>query len=303
MTTSVLFDAQGPRAKRRNILYTVVFLVVLAAALWWLYDGLNSKNQLDWAKWKPFLTSSLPYETYLWPGLLNTLKAAFFALVIALPLGALFGIGRLSDHLSVRTPSGIVVEFFRAIPVLILMIAANAVYAEFTDIATDVRPLYAVVTGLVLYNASVLAEIVRAGILSLPNGQTDAAKAIGMRKGQTMRYVLLPQAVTAMLPAIVSQIVVIVKDTALGGAVLTFPELLASVRPMSANYANTIASFTVVALIYVIVNFALTSFASWLEGRLRRAKKGTGAVVGAAPAGGLETIEAPPAKSGDVDKV
>lgn len=184
-----------------------------------------------------------------------------------MPLGALFGIGRFSDHRWLRMPAGVVVEFFRAIPVLILMIIANAVYSEYTNISTDVRLLYAVVTGLVLYNASVLAEIVRAGINSLPKGQTDAAKAIGMRKGQIMLFVLLPQAVTAMLPAIVSQLVVIVKDTALGGAVLTFPELLASVRPMSANYgANTIACFTIVAVIYIVVNFALTSFAGWLAG-------------------------------------
>ncbi|WP_328906216.1 amino acid ABC transporter permease [Streptomyces sp. NBC_00234] len=301
--TSVLFDAQGPRAKRRNVLYSVLFLIALAGVVWWVYDGLNSKHQLDWVKWEPFFTSSLPWETYLWPGLQNTLKAAFFALIIALPLGALFGIGRLSDHRAVRMPSGAVVEFFRAIPVLILMIAANAAYSEFTTISSDIRPLYAVVTGLVLYNASVLAEIVRAGILSLPRGQTDAAKAIGMRKGQTMRYVLLPQSVTAMLPAIVSQLVVIVKDTALGGAVLTFPELLASVRPMAANYgANTIACFTVIGVVYIAVNFALTSFASWLERRLRRAKKSTGAVVGAAPAGGLETIPAPSANSEELHK-
>lgn len=298
--TSVLFDTPGPRAKRRNVVYSVVFLVALAGVLWWVYDSLNSKHQLDWVKWEPFFTSSLPWQTYIWPGLQNTLKAAFFALIIALPLGALFGIGRLSEHRWVRMPSGIVVEFFRAIPVLILMIAANAAYSEFTNLSSDVRPLYAVVTGLVLYNASVLAEIVRAGILSLPQGQTDAAKAIGMRKGQTMRYVLLPQSVTAMLPAIVSQIVVIVKDTALGGAVMTFPELLASVRPMAANYgANTIACFTVIALIFVAVNFALTSFASWLEARLRRAKKSTGAVVGAGPGGGLEIIDAPPVKVAD----
>lgn len=292
--TSVLYDAQGPRAKQRNILYTVLFLIVAAVAVWWVYDGLASKHQLDWIKWKPFFTSSQPWETFLWPGLQNTLKAAFFALIIALPLGALFGIGRLSDHRWLRMPAGVVVEFFRAIPVLILMIIANAVYSEYTNISTDVRLLYAVVTGLVLYNASVLAEIVRAGINSLPKGQTDAAKAIGMRKGQIMLFVLLPQAVTAMLPAIVSQLVVIVKDTALGGAVLTFPELLASVRPMSANYgANTIACFTIVAVIYIVVNFALTSFAGWLEGRLRRRKKSTGAVVGAGPGGGLETIGVP----------
>lgn len=96
-----------------------------------------------------------------------------------------------------------------------------------------------------------------------------------------MRSVLLPQSVTAMLPAIVSQLVVIVKDTALGGALLGFSELLASVRPMSANYgANTIASFTIVAVIFVVLNFALTTFAGWLEGRLRRGMRSTGAVVG-----------------------
>ncbi|WP_327272542.1 amino acid ABC transporter permease [Streptomyces sp. NBC_01224] len=292
--TSVLYDAQGPRAKQRNILYTVLFVLCAAAAVWWVYDSLASKHQLDWIKWKPFFTSAQPWETYIWPGLQNTLKAAFFALLIALPLGALFGIGRLSDHRWVRLPAGAVVEFFRAIPVLILMIIANAVYSEYTNISSDSRPLYAVVTGLVLYNASVLAEIVRAGIHSLPQGQTDAAKAIGMRKGQTMVFVLLPQAVTAMLPAIVSQLVVIVKDTALGGAMMTFPELLASIRPMSANYgANTIACFTIVAVIYVAVNFALTSFASWLERWLRRNRKGKTAAPGTVPGGAPETIGTP----------
>ncbi|MER5366411.1 amino acid ABC transporter permease [Streptomyces sp. NPDC002722] len=288
--SSVLYDAQGPRAKQRNILYTVLFVLCAAAVVWWVYDGLAEKHQLDWIKWKPFFTSSQPWETYIWPGFQNTLKAAFFALIIALPLGALFGIGRLSDHRWVRIPAGFVVELFRAVPVLILMITANAVYAEYTTIDTDVRPLYAVVTGLVLYNFSVLAEIVRAGIETLPKGQAEAAKALGMRKSQIMLSVLLPQAVTAMLPAIVSQLVVIVKDTALGGAMMTFPELLASVRPMSANYgANTIACFTIVALIYIVVNFALTTFASRLERWLRRNKKSKGTAAGGAP----ETIGTP----------
>ncbi|MGW3087409.1 amino acid ABC transporter permease [Streptomyces sp. NPDC001108] len=281
--SSVLYDAQGPRAKQRNILYTVLFLLAAAAVVWWVYTSLNEKHQLDWIKWKPFFTSVQPWETYIWPGLQNTLKAAFFALLIALPLGALFGVGRLSDHRWVRVPAGVVVELFRAVPVLILMIVANAVYAEYTTIDTDVRPLYAVVTGLVLYNFSVLAEIVRAGIETLPKGQAEAAKALGMRKSQIMMSVLLPQAVTAMLPAIVSQLVVIMKDTALGGAMMTFSELLASVRPMSANYgANTIACFTIVAVIFVLVNFALTSFASWLERWLRRAKKSKGTAPGGA---------------------
>ncbi|MFF5531843.1 amino acid ABC transporter permease [Streptomyces cinerochromogenes] len=279
--SSLLYDAQGPRAKRRNILYTAGFLVVLAAVLWWVYKALDDKGQLEWALWKPFFSGSEAYSTYIWPGLQNTLKAAALSMVIALPLGAVLGIARLSDHAWIRVPVAMVVEFFRAIPVLVLMIFGLALFAEYTDVSSDDRPLYAVVTGLVLYNASVLAEIVRAGILALPKGQSEAAMAIGLRKNQVMRLILLPQSVTAMLPAIVSQLVVIVKDTALGGAVLTFPELLASASTMSGYYgANTIASFTVVAVIFVVINFALTSFASWLEGRLRRGKKSTGAVLG-----------------------
>ncbi|ALO96561.1 Glutamate transporter permease [Streptomyces hygroscopicus subsp. limoneus] len=279
--SSVLYDAQGPRAKRRNILYTAFFVVALAAVLWWVYSSLDEKHQLDWALWKPFFSGSEAYTTYIWPGLENTLKAAALSMVIALPLGAVLGIARLSDHIWVRVPATVVVEFFRAIPVLVLMIFGNELYSQYTDVSSDDRPLYAVVTGLVLYNASVLAEIVRAGILALPKGQSEAAMAIGMRKNQVMRLILLPQAVTTMLPAIVSQLVVIVKDTALGGAVLTFPELLASANTMSGYYgANTIASFTVVAVIFVVINFSLTSFASRLEGRLRRGKKSTGAVLG-----------------------
>ncbi|AXG80651.1 amino acid ABC transporter permease [Streptomyces paludis] len=281
-TTSVLYDAPGKRAKRRNVIYTIAALAVFALAAWWALAIMADKNQLTAEKWSPFVKDSRIWTTYLLPGLGETLKAAALAIVIALPLGALLGIGRLSDHAWIRVPVGAVVEFFRAIPVLLLMIFSYRLYVEFANVSSDVRPLYAVVTGLVLYNASVIAEVVRAGILTLPRGQTDAAKAIGMRKGQTMSYVLLPQAVTAMLPALVSQLVVIVKDTALGGAVLGFADLLSQKEPIPANYgANTIATLVVIGLIYIVLNFALTSFAGWLEKRLRRAKKSTGAVLGA----------------------
>jgi glutamate transport system permease protein len=278
--SSVLYDAPGPRAKRRNVLISVVFFALLALLLWFIWGVMDEKNQLEWALWKPF-TQSEAWTTYLLPGLGNTLKAAALAMVIALPLGAFFGISRLSDHRWVRGPAASVIEFFRAIPVLLLMLFANEAYDRWTNVTTEQRQLYAVVTGLVLYNASVLAEVVRAGILSLPKGQTEAAKAIGLRKGQTMTGILLPQAVTAMLPAIVSQLVVIVKDTALGGVMIGFTELLNARSTLAANYANVIPSFIVVAIVYIILNFILTSFASWLEKRLRRSKRSTGAVLSA----------------------
>ncbi|MEU7074664.1 amino acid ABC transporter permease [Streptomyces narbonensis] len=278
--SSVLYDTPGPRAKRRNVVYTIAFVAVLALVAWWVLAALNDKHQLDANKWSPFVTNSDVWATYLLPGLTETLKAAALAIVIALPLGALLGIGRLSDHRWVRVPVGAVVEFFRAIPVLLLMMFAAALYREFTTISSDFRPLYAVVTGLVLYNASVIAEVVRAGVLSLPRGQGDAAVALGMRKGQTMLYVLLPQAVTVMLPALVSQLVVIVKDTALGGALLGFEDLLSQARQITANYgANTIATLVVIALIYIVLNGILTNLAGRLEKRLRQGKKSAAAAI------------------------
>ena len=288
--SSVLYDTPGPRAKQRNILYTVVFVVLLGLLLWWVYRQMDDAGQMAWAKWKPF-TLSTTWTTYLLPGLGETLKAAALAMVISLPLGALFGIARLSDHKWVRVPAGVVVEFFRSIPVLLMMVFANQVYVQSTDLSSETRPLYAVVTGLVLYNASVLAEIVRAGILSLPKGQTEASHAIGLRKSQTMMSILLPQAVTVMLPAIVSQLVVIVKDTALGGAMLNFTDLLAARKTLAAFYANVIPSFVVVGLIYILLNLALTTFAGWLERRLRRSKRGTGTVLGADDLEDLNTAE------------
>ncbi|MCX4781449.1 amino acid ABC transporter permease [Streptomyces sp. NBC_01264] len=276
--TSVLYDTPGPRAKARNWIYSGVFLVAAAALAWWVLSSLADQNQLDADKWSPFVEGQV-WTTFLLPGLGETLRAGAISMVIALPLGALLGIGRLSDHTWVRSIVGAWVEFFRAIPVLMLMLFGSAFYVQYTGVDSAVRPLYAVITGLVLYNSAVIAEIVRAGVESLPRGQTDAAKAIGMRKGQVMTNVLIPQAVTAMLPALVSQLVVVLKDTAIGGAVLGLAELLSTYRQISANYSNIIPTLIVIAAIYIAVNFALTTFASWMEGRLRKSKRSTGAMV------------------------
>jgi glutamate transport system permease protein len=304
--SSVLYDTPGPKARQRNIIYAVVFILAAAGVLWWVLSTMAEKNQLTAEKWKPFFADSNIWTTYLLPGLGETLTAAALAIVIALPVGALLGIGRLSDHKWVRGPVGAFVEFFRAIPVLMLMIFGNQLYVQFTSVDSESRPLYAVVTGLVLYNSSVIAEVVRAGVLSLPRGQTDAAKAIGMRKSQIMMYILLPQAVTAMLPALVSQLVVILKDTALGGAVLGINDLMAQYRTIPANYgANTIATLVVIALIYIALNFVLTTFASWLERRLRSSKRSTGTVLHAEDVEEMAATPGPATTgtdSGPVDK-
>jgi len=295
---SVLYDAPGPRARQRNVVYTVLFVAAVVAAAWWLLDQLAERNQLDAQNWTPLLEAGVWTDFFL-PGLLNTLQAAFLSILIALPVGVLLGIGRLSQHAWIRWPAAVWVEFFRATPVLILMLFARELY-RLTGVDTDILPLYAVVTGLVLYNAPVLAEVVRAGIVSLPRGQSEAAEALGLRRSQVMTSVLLPQAITAMLPAIVSQLVVIVKDTALGGVVIRFEDVMAQFRPLpTSDYRpSVLATLTAIAVIFLVLNSILTTFANWLEKWLRQRKKGTGTVVTAdlmeeqAPGVRLEDTEA-----------
>ncbi|WP_280261034.1 amino acid ABC transporter permease [Nocardia abscessus] len=278
---SVLFDAPGPKAKLRNNIYSVLVLLVVVAAGWALYRGFAEKGQFTAEKWKPFLEAEV-WSTYLLPGLRGTIVAALLSIVFALILGMIFGILRLSDHRIVRWVAGAIVELARAIPVLILMIFLFAVYSDYDLFKSDDLALAAVVTALTIYNGSVIAEIVRAGIRSLPKGQTEAAVALGMRKNQLMRLILLPQAITAMLPALISQMVVALKDSALGYQI-TYVEIVRSGQQLGAAEQNTIPALIVIAIIMIALNSALTLVATRLERRLRARKrgKGGGAVVAA----------------------
>ncbi len=273
MSAGVLFDAPGPRARVRNAVYTGLFVVVLAIVAYLIYAGFAEAGQWAGPLWAPFATWST-WSEFLLPGLRNTIVAAVISVIIALPIGVLLGVGRLSTRPWVARPSGVVVEFFRAVPVLLLMVFAAELYATYTGMDSDIRPLVAVVTGLVLYNGSVIAEIVRAGVLALPSGQREAAFALGLGPGQAMRLILLPQAMTLMLPAIVSQLVVVLKDTALGGQLtIGYTELLRTSGTITGNFANTIPTLIVVAALFIVLNSLLTGAANALQRRLSRSRR------------------------------
>jgi len=278
---TVLYDAPGPRAKALHRILSVVVVALLVLVGWIVYRALDANGQLTAAKWEPFVESS-SWTTYLLPGIRGTIIAAVASIVLALVLGTVLGIARLSDHRWVRGIAGTIVELFRAVPVLILMIFAYQVFAEYRVFKSEYLALAAVITGLTLYNGSVIAEIVRAGIRSLPRGQSEAAYAIGMRKNQLMRLILLPQAVTVMLPAIVSQMVIALKDSALG-YLIGYVEVVRSGQQLGAFFQNYLPSLLVVAAIMIILNSALTQFAIWLEKRLRSGKRKKGAVPAEEP--------------------
>ncbi len=274
-TASVLFDAPGPRARVRNRIISVVTIVIAALIVWAVVAKLASKGQLTAAKWEPFLTGNL-WKTYVLPGIEGTLTAAGgLSIVLALILGFLLGgMGRLSHVGFIRWPSAVIVEFFRAVPVLIMMIFAYFLFALYDVFMSTHLALAGVVTGLTLYNGAVIAEIVRAGgVNSLPpwaeRGRGRAGLALG---GQTMRSILLPQAITSMLPVLVSQLVVVLKDTAIGYQI-TFVEMVRQGTVVGSSYGNYIPALIVIALLMISANFALSVAATRLERRLRRSKR------------------------------
>ncbi|MAU82892.1 amino acid ABC transporter permease [Gordonia sp. NPDC062954] len=270
---TVLYDAPGPKARRRNAIIAVVFIAILVAVAAYVIYVLAGNDQLTADKWNPFIKSTT-WTTYILPGLWGTLKAAALSIVFALIFGAVLGIGRLSDHTWVRAVSGLIVEVFRAIPVLILMIFAYYLFADYAIFPSSQLAFAAVVTGLTLYNGSVIAEIIRSGINSLPKGQTEASQALGLRKSQMMRVILLPQAVTAMLPALISQMVIALKDSALGYAI-GYVEVVRSGIQSASYYGNYLPALVVVAIVMILINFGLSSFATYLEARLRGGRRKT----------------------------
>ncbi|HEX4586611.1 MAG TPA: amino acid ABC transporter permease [Mycobacterium sp.] len=279
--SSVLFDAPGPRARIRNRLVSAIAVVVTLLVLWVVFSKLEAKGQLTAAKWAPFLTANL-WKTYILPGVQGTLTAAAVSIVLALALGFALGVARLSTHPVIRWSSSVFVEFFRAVPVLVMMIFAYFLYAQYDVFPSKHLALAGVITGLTFYNGAVIAEIVRAGINALPRGQSEAASALGLQWGQTMRSILLPQAVTSMLPVLISQLVVVLKDTAIGYQI-TFLEMVRQGTNVGSAYSNYIPALIVIALLMISVNFSLSWFATWLERRLRRSRRGPAPMKADAP--------------------
>ncbi|PSL01084.1 amino acid ABC transporter membrane protein 2 (PAAT family) [Haloactinopolyspora alba] len=260
---SVMFDIPGPAARRRQLIGTIIGTLVVAAILGWVLWTLWSEEQITPDQWEPFGEPDI--ISALFEGLLATLRAAAVAIVLAVVFGAILASGRLSEHAWLRWPSIAIIEFFRAVPLLLL------ISFIFLGFGSTLGTFYSLVLGLMLYNGSVLAEIFRAGILAVPRGQTEAGYAIGLRKSQVMRQILAPQAVASMLPAIISQCVVALKDTALGfvigasGIVNTGESIY-----ISPLYNNPLAVGFVLAAVFIVINYSLSKLATWIEARQRR---------------------------------
>jgi glutamate transport system permease protein len=273
--STVLYDVPGPKARRRARIVGVVIAVVVLAALAWVVvtlalprvgaDGSTRPGYFDWSRWD--LVNDRAFWRAIGSGYLNTLKMAGLAAVFAIIIGVLFSFARTARSAIVRVPTTVVLEFFRGMPVLLMMLFILLVFSS--------GSYWAGVWALAVYNGALIGEILRSGVAALPRGQREAGLTIGLTPLSTRFLIEFPQAARNMLPIIIAQLVVLLKDTALA-YIIAYDELLRLVSKLSNFFGEQykLSIFLVVLVIYLVTNLLL----SWVARVVaRRTGPGAGA--------------------------
>jgi glutamate transport system permease protein len=270
--TSLLYDIPGPRARRRVLLVSLIAGAALSGVAVLAVLRLADNGQFESAKWSPLLSPSDENFGPLWRslggGLRATLEAAVWAMVFSLVLGTILAATRITAARWYRWLIVSLIELLRGVPVVMAIFFASRVLPE---VGVDLSLRWYLVIGLTAYNAVVIAEIIRAGVAALPRGQTEAAYAIGLTRAATLRLILLPQAFRIMLPALISQIVVILKDTSLG-AFISYEELLRRGSFAVQNLGNPLQLYLLVGVLFITVNYSLGRLAIFAERRLSHSR-------------------------------
>ena len=266
--SSVLFDAPGPRARRMSLIASIVSLVLILAGAAWIVmtlaapresGGIRLPGMFDGSRWDIFADPQV--WGFIGQGVVATLQAAAVAAVGAIVVGIALSLLRSSTIAWVRIPTAWIIEFFRGMPVLLMML--------FILLVASTGAFWAVVIALVIYNGTLIGEILRAGLAALPRGQREAALSVGMREFQSKMLVEFPQAFRQMLPIIVAQLVVLLKDTSLG-YIVGYNELIrTNMNILASFYGNRylFSLFVVTLVIYLAINLSLSWFARWLARR------------------------------------
>jgi glutamate transport system permease protein len=258
-TEDVRFDVPGPRARRRIRIATALSLLLLAGLAAFVVRQFAAHGQLAADQWRMY--TLWPIDRYLLIGAENTLLVTAVAATLAFPFGGALALMRLSRHAAPRLLARGYTELLRAVPLLLLL---YLFLFGLPRLGVGLPPFWQLVVPIVLTNAAVVAELIRAGVAALDPGQGEAAQSLGLTHGQSMRYVVLPQAVRRLVPALVSQLVRLLKDSTLG-YVVSFLELLHRAQVLGEYNHTVLSAYLVAAAAFVLVNAGLAKLADWLE--------------------------------------
>ncbi len=196
-------------------------------------------------------------------GALKTLEISAIALLLAIPIGIIFGLGRISRNKYFRLISSIYVEVMRGVPLLVLLFWIFFVLGQFVRLGS----YWAAILGLAIFSGAFIAEIVRSGIQAVPKGQMEAARSSGMSHTSAMRYIVLPQAFRRVLPPLASQFIILVKDSSLV-SVIAATDLTLNAKNLVATSFRSLEVWTFVALVYLVMTFSMSMIIRYFEKRL-----------------------------------
>jgi glutamate transport system permease protein len=246
-----LYEAPGPKTRRLTIIGTAISLVLVGVGIFLIIQRFADAGQLDEKYWSFFLRPST--WSYLADGFLGTIKVAVVAGAISLVLGVLFMLGRTCGIKPVEVLFHVIIDFVRGVPSLLLI---YFFYLALPQYGIKMSAFWMIALPVALAASGVLAEVFRAGVNAVPKGQTEAALSIGLTPTKTMLRIVLPQALRIVVPSLISQLVVVVKDTTVA-YVVSYPDLMQNARVLITTHDSVVSVYLVVALIYILINFAI----------------------------------------------
>ena len=256
-----LYEAPGPRTRRLIAVGTTVSALLVCALLALVVRQFYVTGQLAPRYWSFF--AEWPIWRFLLQGFVGTVEVALTAGAIALVLGLALMLGRTSGVRPFSAVCRVVTDFFRGVPSLLLIYFFFLVVPQY---GIRMPAFWMLTLPVALAASGVLAEVFRAGVNAVPKGQVEAALSIGLSPAKTMRRIVLPQAVRYVIPSLIAQLVVVVKDTTVA-YVVSYPDLMQNARVLITNYDALLSMYLVVAVIYVLINFAINKASVYVARR------------------------------------
>ncbi len=256
-----LYEEPGPRTRRKVAVGTAVSAVVVVALVALVVRQFYVTGQLASRYWSFFLEWST--WRFLLQGLVGTVEVALAAGALALVLGLLLMLGRTGRNRVVSAVCRVLTDFFRGVPSLLLIYFFFLVIPQY---GIKMSSFWMITAPVALAASGVLAEVFRAGVNAVPAGQVEAALSLGLSPAKTMWRVVLPQAVRYVIPSLIAQLVVVVKDTTVA-YVVSYPDFMQNARVLITSHDALVSMYLVVALVYILINYAINKVSVYVSRR------------------------------------
>lgn len=250
-----LYEQPGPKTRRKIAVVTAISLIMLLVMLIMIIRQFYVTGQLDKRYWEFFAKGST--WKFLGKGLLGTLEAACVAGMITFATGFFMMLGRIHRNKMLQVISTALIEFTRGVPTLLFIYFFFLIAPQF---GLKLPPLWKISVPVAISASGVVAEVLRSGVNAVPKGQREAAVSLGMRDRNVFYKIIFPQAFRYVIPALISELVIVVKDTTFA-YVVNFPDLMQNAKVLISNYDAMLSVYLLIAVIYILLNMLINKIA------------------------------------------